>query len=245
MKSRIICLETVDSTNNYLKTLTKSDQLEEGTVILAAYQTKGKGQGVNTWHSSPGLNILLSILFKPSLMVSNHFMISEFISLGIIDILKDYEIHCSIKWPNDIYYNDQKIAGILIENSISGKSISQSIAGIGLNINETEFPASIPNPVSMKLILNESQNVTIIAERLIPKLINRYKMLGTSVNSLHEEYLQLLYKKNHLTTFHTISDSFQGKIIDVLKSGELIVLKENGQIGKYLHGDIHYTPGKC
>lgn len=241
MNSRIICLESVDSTNVYLKNLCVSDYPEEGTVILADFQTKGKGQGTNTWHSSPGLNIIMSILFNPSIHVSGHFSLSEFISLGIVDMLNDYGISSLIKWPNDIYVGTRKIAGILVENSLKGKIISRTIAGIGLNVNETDFPSNIPNPVSMKQLLQKSLDKNDVTECLISKIQFRYtQIVKPGSDLLHDEYNQLLYRKGQLTEFQSDSVTFQGTIINVENSGELIVSKQNGIESRYLHGEIMF-----
>jgi BirA family transcriptional regulator, biotin operon repressor / biotin---[acetyl-CoA-carboxylase] ligase len=241
MDYRIIYLESVDSTNVYLKNLCSFEKPEEGTVILADYQTKGKGQGINSWYSMSGLNITMSMLFKPKLNVSDHFFLSEFASLGIVDTLKDFGITSSIKWPNDIYVGDRKIAGILIENSLQGNEIIQTIAGIGVNVNGTDFPSYIPNPVSMKMILQKNIEEQKVLEILIGNLLKRYMQVsGQQSALLHKEYNQFLYRSGQIAEFIENNELFQATIIEVKQTGELVIKKHDRQLYGYLHGEISF-----
>ena len=134
--------------------LIKNTEVAEGTVVLAKEQTSGRGQVNNTWESSYGDNLLMSIVLYPEFLhAGNQFLLSKFVSLAIVDFLSYYLENVTIKWPNDIYVGNKKIAGVLIENSLRGAFISSSVVGIGLNVNQTEFSSSIPNPTSLK---NES-----------------------------------------------------------------------------------------
>jgi len=144
----IITVESVASTNSYLKELAHSRTLDEGTVIVTRNQTAGKGQQGNAWESEAGKNITCSILLYPSFLPVQHFfLLSEVISLGVKETLDAYTDGITIKWPNDIYYCERKIAGILIENEITGSNISMSVAGIGVNVNQEQFLSDAPNPV--------------------------------------------------------------------------------------------------
>jgi BirA family biotin operon repressor/biotin-[acetyl-CoA-carboxylase] ligase len=236
---KLISLDTVDSTNNYLKKLNIEENLEEYTVILSAYQESGRGQGKNSWHSKKGENLLASVLFKPSINVANHFSISEFISLGIVDTLAFYGIHPKIKWPNDIYVGNKKIAGILVENSIMGGNILQVVAGIGLNINEVVFPKKLPNPTSIRLQKDIMPIVSEVLTRLMSNLIKRYEFVSENkFEILHEEYNNLLYLKNKLATYLCAGRSFKAVIVGVGKSGEL--QNESGNIENYLFGEVQF-----
>jgi BirA family biotin operon repressor/biotin-[acetyl-CoA-carboxylase] ligase len=147
---KIIYLNEVESTNNYANQLILSDAAEEGTVVLAQYQTHGKGQHGNVWESETGKNLLMSIIWYPGFLpASQQFMISKIVSIAITDCVNDIIDDCKIKWPNDIYIGNQKLAGILIENSVKGSHLSSSVVGIGLNVNQQVFISAAPNPVSL------------------------------------------------------------------------------------------------
>jgi len=235
----IICVDNIDSTNNFLKKLCIERFPDEGTVIMAEYQNAGKGQGKNSWHSKKGRNLLVSVLLKPSLNAIDHFLISEFISMGIIDTLAAYRIKSEIKWPNDIYVGDKKIAGILVENSIKHNSIYQTIAGIGLNVNEDDFPEYLPNPTSIYLEIKKELNITELLKFLMNKLFERYKLIkGNDFQQLHNEYNSILYRKNISSGYNAAADIFSAILIGVGTSGELQLKMEDGNIKEYLFGEV-------
>ena len=149
-KHDIIWLESVDSTN--LEAKRHISDIDNLSVLSALEQTAGRGQRGNTWTSNAGENLMFSIVLKsPALMPEDHFALNEIAALSVADFLSTYGIKAQIKWPNDIYVDDKKICGILIENSFRGKYISSSIIGIGLNINQRNFDVNLPNPTSMVL----------------------------------------------------------------------------------------------
>jgi BirA family transcriptional regulator, biotin operon repressor / biotin---[acetyl-CoA-carboxylase] ligase len=235
----IIYLNEIDSTNNFLKNLSKETDAKEGTVILADFQTGGRGQGSNNWYGKRGLNIAMSVLFNPKIHVAEHFFLSEFISLAIIDTLNSYNIRAKIKWPNDIYVQNKKIAGILIENHIQKDSINQTIAGIGLNVNEITFPEELPNPVSMKMILKHKLNRQIIVNNLIRNILMRYHQLKEGdFDSLHRDYYKKLYRRNILTEFKAGEISFKARIEEVSKTGELVLIDQQLEKKSYLFGEV-------
>jgi len=149
MVSRIIWLKSTDSTNNELRRrLDKSDNL---TIVAAEMQSAGRGQGQHTWHSAPGQNLTFSILLRhPCLKASDALAVTSIMALGICDYLKTKGIDPWIKWPNDIWVGDKKICGILVENTVCSGLIDFSIIGVGLDLNQTDWPSDLPNPVSLK-----------------------------------------------------------------------------------------------
>lgn len=153
MNTRIIRLEETDSTNRYLKSyIPEAD--EEMTVVVADYQSAGKGQGTHSWESERGKNLLFSILVHPHWVpVARQFMLSMAGALALKDALDSYVEGITLKWPNDVYWNDKKISGTLIENSIDSHGIKRCVFGIGVNINQAEFHSDAPNPVSLFQIL--------------------------------------------------------------------------------------------
>ena len=164
-KHDIIWLDTVDSTNNEVRR--RISGLDNLSVLSVMSQTKGRGQRGNIWLSEPGENLLFSVILKyserlgdtdliPPVLAYDQFVISQLTSLAVVDLLATHDIVARIKWPNDIYAGDEKICGILIENSLKGSEIDWSIIGIGLNVNQTAFPEDLPNPTSMKLCTGNS-----------------------------------------------------------------------------------------
>lgn len=235
----IIYLNEIDSTNNFLKNLAKETDAKEGTAILADFQTGGRGQGSNNWYGKRGLNIAMSVLFYPKVHVAEHFFLSEFISLAIIDTLNSYKIGAKIKWPNDIYVQNKKIAGILIENHIQKDAINQTIAGIGLNVNEITFPEELPNPVSMKMILKHNLNRQIIVNNLIRNILMRYHQLKEGIfDSMHNDYNKKLYRAGILTGFKAGEISFTAEIKEVAQTGELILTNHRQEKNSYLFGEV-------
>ena len=151
--SNLLFFENLPSTNTHAADLLKKNNLPEGTIVYTNYQSAGRGYSGNRWESEDGKNLLISIVLFPSFIKpEDQFYISMAVSLGICDFLKRYIPDCSIKWPNDIYVNNDKIAGILIESSITGNKIEYTIAGIGLNINQEKFISDAPNPVSLRIV---------------------------------------------------------------------------------------------
>ena len=143
-----------DSTNNRLAQLCDRENIKEFTTLLVDKQTAGKGQRGNSWESAPGMNLTFSTVLYPSaLKAREQFTLSMLIALSVYDTLSTYAEGFSIKWPNDIYWKDKKICGILIENELEGTYLLRCIAGIGVNINQEHFVSPAPNPVSLKQIL--------------------------------------------------------------------------------------------
>src|SRR6201996_2639796 len=152
----LLTLKEVDSTNNFLKNLaSNSKPLPEGTVIMAENQYAGRGQQQNTWHAEPGKNLTFSLLLNPIFLpVSQQFDLTRAISISVFDTLRPLLGDAlKIKWPNDVYYGDKKLGGMLIENILSGNTIKHAIVGIGLNVNQEKFPETAVNATSVKQIL--------------------------------------------------------------------------------------------
>jgi BirA family biotin operon repressor/biotin-[acetyl-CoA-carboxylase] ligase len=223
----LIILKEVDSTNNFLKnTLSNSKPLPEGTVIMAESQYAGRGQQQNRWHSDAGKNLTFSILLKPSfLAISGQFDLTRAISLGVHDAL--YPLlgeGLKIKWPNDIYYNDMKLGGMLIENAIQGSQMKHSIIGIGLNINQASFPESVPNAASIKQILQRDYDLRQILSDICSHIEAWYlKLKAGQVDVVRKEYLSRLYWLGENKRFRSSAGDFGGIVKDVLNNGLLVV----------------------
>jgi BirA family biotin operon repressor/biotin-[acetyl-CoA-carboxylase] ligase len=226
-KRLIIRLEETESTNSYLKQLLREKHLEEGSIVVADYQTGGRGQRGNSWISAKGKNLLFSLLIYPkNVFAKDQFIISRIASLAIKNTLDRFTHDICIKWPNDMYWKDKKIAGILIENDLKGNKIENTIIGIGLNLNQEIFPSELPNPVSLKQITGVTYNKESILNMLLHEFFILYRKLeqgkiGTI--EIEEEYMHNLYRRDNYYWFKDANGKFLAKIVNTLPSGQLIL----------------------
>ena len=192
-KTDIIWLERVDSTNDEARR--HISEIDNLSVVSALEQTKGRGQRGNTWLSLAGENLTFSLIVKDFRIKSNEqSAISQATALSLTKLLGRYGIEARIKWPNDIYTGDNKICGILIENSLKGMEIDWSIIGIGLNVNQTSFPEHLPNPTSMRLCTGNSNpyNTRTILEEYIEIFTGYYREYlngNGSLDKLEQEFV--------------------------------------------------------
>ncbi|MFZ9612113.1 MAG: biotin--[acetyl-CoA-carboxylase] ligase [Crocinitomicaceae bacterium] len=215
-------LDSVDSTNNFTAKLINDQICQNGAVILADEQTAGKGQMGNTWESERGSNLLCSIAWRPdNLSVNDQSKLSWLVALILHKLLLRFGINAEIKWPNDIYVQKQKIAGILIENQIEGKNISWVIVGIGLNVNQQVFQNA--NATSMKNILGTTLKVkTVLSELtdLFNGYLNQWDVLQDTFKS---EFEANLYQKNIKAIYSDKSGKFEGELMGVQDDGRIVI----------------------
>ena len=192
--NKIITLDETPSTNTYLQELITNTECFEGLVVMAKNQLHGKGQRGNTWESENGKNLTFSVLLKPNLPVEEQFLISQTVALGIYDFLIEKNIEqVAIKWPNDIYVGSQKIAGILIENTLTANKIAHCIVGIGLNVNQTQFSQTI-NATSLALLTEKTFELGHLLNELLKCIEVRYLQLKANKYALIKlEYLKVLF----------------------------------------------------
>lgn len=236
--------EKVSSTNTIASVMLRDEKPAEGTVITAGWQESGRGQKGNSWESEPGKNLLMSVILYP-IMVSpeNQFVISQMVSLAVADLVGAVIPGVKIKWPNDIYVGDDKIAGILIEHSIMGNTISSSVAGIGLNVNQTEFSSALPNPVSMAQVTGRKHDLSIITGELIRLLDMRYAMIISGrADELAEAYHNSLYRRSEWHLYADQNGEFPGMIESVGPGGLLMIRREKGSVTGYAFKEIDYIP---
>ena len=198
---------------------------------MAETQFAGRGQTQNTWQSEPGKNLTFSILLNPRFMeVKDQFYLNMAISLAVNDVLARYFGHrAKIKWPNDSYVDNEKIAGILIENLVQGNQIKHAIIGIGLNVNQTEFPSFLKNVTSFKKILHIDYDLHRLKNEICSFVEARYLQLKAGkYQALLEDYLDKLYLKDTWAGFKINGQEVQGKIVTVSAEGFLQVETEAG-----------------
>ncbi|MBP1664245.1 MAG: biotin/acetyl-CoA-carboxylase ligase, partial [Bacteroidetes bacterium] len=159
MKSTAFYIESTSSTNLLLQQMMRQEDLPEGYIVYTGFQTAGKGQTGNSWESEPNKNLLFSVLLRPrSIKADKQFILSQITGLAVKKVLDKFTGDISIKWPNDIYWKEKKIGGILIENSLIRDCINTCVIGIGLNVNQEKFLSDAPNPVSLKQITGIDTN---------------------------------------------------------------------------------------
>lgn len=223
----LVKLSEVDSTNTYLKDLvSKSKPLIDGTVIMADRQFAGRGQKDNVWFSQDGQNLTCSIYLKSSfLAVNEQFFLNIAICLGITDCLITLlNNDCSIKWPNDLFYKNRKLGGILIENNIKGYQLKESIIGIGLNINQTDFGDLENNATSIAKILHQNYDITNLLIQICDSIEKRYLQLKSGQKTiLAADYQKRLFLLNQLSRFEIKNKIIEGEIIGVSPEGYLIM----------------------
>lgn len=200
-------LESTGSTNSYLAA--HADDFAHGDIVMAVEQTAGRGQRGNSWEAEPGKNLTLSMMLRPKgIEAARQFDISRAVALGTAMMIQEIvKQEVLIKWPNDIYVGDRKIAGILIENTLTGRFIDRSIAGIGVNINQEEFRSDAPNPVSVIQLTGRSTPLLPLAEALGEYIL---EMLAKPVEELRQAYDCRLWRREG---FHPYYDNIEDTAI--------------------------------
>ncbi len=233
--NKIIELQKVDSTNFYLEEEYSKNTIEEGTIIIAREQFAGKGQDSNSWHSAPGDNLTLSILLKPQFLnPANQFSLNEMVSLAVTEAIEKFlpeEAKIHIKWPNDIYVGDRKVAGILIKNFISGRILDASIVGIGINVNQKKFPASIPNAISISMVAGISIEIKEVFKALVESFTFWYKKLNSEdCSDISINYMLNLYRRTGYFPYLFKGNKIIAKITGLDEYGRLILESDSGEI---------------
>lgn len=261
-------LPRVDSTNNFVHDmLSFGDQLEGITVVVAEEQTAGRGQTGNHWESEPGQNLTFSLLCHPAFVPpAEQFILSQCMALAVWQAVSEvlnslmahktygaYESHkayksynpqVTIKWPNDIYVDDRKICGTLIECDLQGKSISNCIIGTGLNVNQTVFRSDAPNPVSLKQLTGQSHDCEAILNQIVTSFQHWYELVQNGqADDIRREYMQHLYRREGFHRYADVRGEFLAEIVDIEPTGHLILRFENGNTCRYEFKEVKFlTP---
>ena len=215
----------------------------DGDIIWADFQTAGRGQRGHTWESRDGENLTFSVVLEPRFLpVAEQFMLLEAVALALRDFFAQLGVETKVKWTNDIYVGDRKAVGILIEHSYLGGALSRTIVGIGININQTEFSADIPNPISLALLTGKKYDREQLLKQFEETLVLRYSQLRNGEwEKLQTDYHSALYRRDELHDFALPDGTrFKGIIRGVKSGGDLIVEWENGEQKSYLFKEIEF-----
>lgn len=236
----IFRLEKTDSTNTWVTQ--HESELGSPCLVYCKEQTAGRGQRGNSWESEPGKNITASLLFHPKdLQASEQFKISEAVALALVDYLHSKGVDALIKWPNDIYVGDKKICGILVEHAVTGRFLMRTIAGFGLNINQTEFRSDAPNPVSLSQLTGKEYDI-----QKEVKVLSKY--LGTRIDRLRDKNLHVEFEgklwrndgKHHLYHDRLRNELITAKIDKVAQDGILSLITAEGERRDFAFKEIEF-----
>lgn len=241
MEEKIIRLKEIDSTNRFLREL-RDEQEDEMVVAVADFQTAGKGQGSHTWESEAGKNLLFSIKVHPRWVpVRQQFLLSMAGAIAIKEALETYVDGITLKWPNDVYWNDKKISGTLIETSIDSKGIKTCIFGIGINVNQEAFHSDAPNPVSLRQILGHEVDRDELLQKVIDGFIRYYELLRRAdYMDVSGIYHLSLYRRKGFHRYEDADGDFEGAFVEVEDDGHLILHDKQGVIRSYSFGEVKF-----
>lgn len=237
-------LPVVDSTNNYLRYEREVLLPEAGDAkIIAVYageQTSGRGQRGNVWYSAGDENLLLSFLVRPgAIPVKEQFLLSQMIALAVNRTMHAYGVESVIKWPNDIYVENRKLAGILVELDYAGDMIDSAIIGVGINVNQVKFPVMDKIPTSLSLLTGTVFDVKAVLDSLLTSFLYYYDMLEKgNFSNLVEEYKEKLLGFGEILRYKDENSTFDATVKDIQSDGALCLERENGEISRYYFKEV-------
>ncbi|MDR2138322.1 MAG: biotin--[acetyl-CoA-carboxylase] ligase [Tannerella sp.] len=240
----VIYLEKTDSTNREMRMRAEAGELMNESVVMAEFQTAGRGQSGSRWESEAGQNLTCSLLYCPvSLPVAQSFVLAELAALSVKHILDRHAGAVTVKWPNDLYRESGKIGGLLIENLIDGNRITRSIIGIGLNLNQKIFCSDAPNPVSLSRITGLAYDPKEMLRTLrvaFHQLAGRLESDGQE--RIHREYVEAQYRNDGC--FYLWEDAggrFEARFRDIAPSGHLLLERRDGAVSRYAFKEVRYV----
>ena len=236
-----------NSTNAWLAAKARAirgngEPLPDLYAVYADFQTAGRGAGTNTWHSTRGLNILTSILFDTGLDAADQFVFNLWFATATRRFLAEHVPDVLIKWPNDMYVRDRKLAGDLTEHSVSGGRLDFTVAGIGINVNEESFPDPIPNPTSLFLESGQRYDIDTLMDEYLSVLRERRQLLSTiHAAELREEYLSYLYRRNEAHPYLIHGQQINSIIRDIDRFGRLVLELPDGSQETFGFKEVGYV----
>lgn len=239
--SNVVYKPVAESTNMEA-TEALSRKEAEGAVYIVDYQTKGRGQRGNYWESEERKNLTFSILTYPTFLeISDHFYLSKVVANGMVQALAQFDIEAKIKWPNDIYVGDFKVAGILIENGLMGCKLSHSIWGIGLNVNQHAFNSDAPNPASMSLIAGGEFDRDEVLQAVLSAIDGWYAKLRSGLLAdIDAYYFGALYRSQGKFWFEADGERFRASIKGIQRTGELVLEDEKGTLRSFAFKEVSF-----
>ncbi len=237
-----LLLQTTSSTNSYLSDLISQGAFTHGYCVCSSFQSAGRGQAGNVWESADGENLLFSLLLHThKFPLDRQFLLSEVVSIAICRFLSRYQISARIKYPNDIFVGDKKIAGILIENRIVGKTMQYSIVGIGLNVNQEVFLQNRATATSMRSITGERYHIDSLLQSLRHEILDRVDGFSIENKSeCKEQYFSLLYRRDGFYPYEADGVRFDAKIVDIADDGMLYLTTDKGEERKYYFKQVRF-----
>ncbi|MBQ0103826.1 MAG: biotin--[acetyl-CoA-carboxylase] ligase [Prevotellaceae bacterium] len=243
LTAKHIHLNETESTNTYLKELIQAGVvLPELTLVDAEYQTGGRGQTGNHWESRKGENLTFSLLCHPECVRADHqFVLSQAVALAVQQTLLGFVDDVTVKWPNDIYWRDKKICGILIECTLCGASVRDCIIGVGLNVNQMQFESDAPNPVSLAQIVGLTFNRKAVLDGVVQKFAEYYDKVLCG-EDISPEYKRNLYRREGMHCYaEPEGEPFMAQMCDVLPSGHLVLQDDKGQRREYEFKEVKFV----
>lgn len=244
---RLIRLNETVSTNSYLRGLVGKELLPEGSVVVTEFQTAGRGQVGNSWESEAGRNLMFSVILYPDFLPANRqFLISQIAALSVKETLDHYANDITIKWPNDIYWQDRKICGMLIENDLTGQSLFCSVIGIGINLNQQVFRSNAPNPVSLTQITGGVYDREEMLNHFLKRLYGRYlELIQEKEEEIRSAYMAALYRGDGYYPYKDEHGAFEARIHAIEPTGHLMLQLPDGELRRYAFKEVSVviTPG--
>ncbi|MDA3818891.1 MAG: biotin--[acetyl-CoA-carboxylase] ligase [Candidatus Delongbacteria bacterium] len=230
----IIVKKTCDSANKEVFRQTKLLEKQEAFAMFCEAQTKGRGNGKNVWYAEPGKNLTCSLVYFPAFLNAyRQFYFSMIISIAIDDILKNYHLKSAVKWPNDILVENKKIAGVLIESEIQNEKLNTIVIGVGLNVNQDNFPDETVNAVSLKMLDINTSPETVLKKIIATMDIWYQKLQNDEFEIIKKTYLDRLTGYQTWKMYKSNRNIFKGKIIDICEDGKAIIQSEKGKIHQF------------
>lgn len=237
---RLIRLDETTSTNSCLRGLIGKEPLPEGSIVITEFQTAGRGQTGNSWESERSRNLMFSVILYPDFLPANRqFLISQIAALSVKETLDEYIGDVTVKWPNDIYWKDRKICGMLIENDLTGHSLYCSVIGIGININQQEFVSNAPNPVSLTQITGQEYDREEILNHFLKRLYDRYLgLILEKEDDIRSDYMSALYRRDGFHPYRDADGLFLARIHGIEPTGHLILALEDDSLRRYAFKEV-------
>ena len=238
----IIKLDSVDSTNSWV--IQNEEELPSPSLVYCVNQTAGRGQRGNSWESEPGKNVTASLIFHPeNFPACQQFFILEAVALALTDFLREEGVDAKVKWPNDIYVGDKKIGGTLVEHYVTGKNITRTVAGFGLNLNQEKFYSDAPNPVSLTMLTGKVYDIDSVVKKISEFLEKNISTLGDPT-SFHENFIKLLWRNDgEIYPFFDRKENrmIKAKIDSIAADGILTLLTDEDEEKKYAFKEVEFV----